>query len=124
MAYERFKGGDFVSLEEAFIAFQKEQVHWLDDFALFMALKDAHNDAPWGSWEPALRDRKSSALIEARNMYASAIECQAFRQFLFFRQWAVVRAHAHQKGIKIIGDIPIFATYDSADVWANPELFY
>lgn len=122
-AFDRFqaRGG---ALSAAFQEFQHAQAHWLPDFALFMALKEAHGGAPWNEWGPTLRQRDPKALALARKAHARAIERQAFRQFLFFRQWADVRAYANRKGVQIIGDIPIFVAYDSADVWAHPELFY
>jgi 4-alpha-glucanotransferase len=110
--------------ETAMAAFRESQADWLDDFALFMAIKDAHGGAPWNTWEAPLRDRESTALVKAREELASAIEQQVFRQFLFFRQWGKLRDYAKKLKIQIIGDIPIFVAIDSADVWANPELFY
>ncbi|HEX7975182.1 MAG TPA: 4-alpha-glucanotransferase, partial [Anaerolineales bacterium] len=105
-------------------SFQAAQSLWLQDFALFMALKEAHSGAPWSTWEAPLRDRHPQALEEARQKHAAAIQRQVFRQFLFFRQWSALRRHAAEKGIRIIGDAPIFVAHDSADVWAHPELFY
>jgi 4-alpha-glucanotransferase len=90
---------------------------------LFMALKDAHDGAPWPTWKASLRDRQPRILAEARQKHAEAIQKQIFRQFLFFRQWTQLRAHVNRCGIQIIGDIPIFVAHDSADVWAHPELF-
>ncbi|HWQ84148.1 MAG TPA: 4-alpha-glucanotransferase, partial [Anaerolineales bacterium] len=109
---------------ESYRQFQAEQAAWLVDFAVFMALKDAHGGAPWPTWEPALRDRDPQALAAFRQANSLQIERQTYRQFLFFRQWSALKAHAVQRKIKIIGDIPIFAAHDSADVWAHPELFY
>jgi 4-alpha-glucanotransferase len=96
----------------------------LEDFALFMALKEAHGGAPWPTWEAELRDRQPLALEEARQKFAEDIQRQIFRQFLFFRQWKKLRNYIKSKGIQIIGDIPIFVAHDSSDVWSNPELFY
>jgi len=123
-AYLRFSQGDFLTLETAFLAFQAQQADWLEDYALFMALKQSHQGVPWHQWEAALRDRHPQALQKARQTLAEEIQNQAFRQFLFFRQWAVLRDYAHQRGLHIIGDMPIFVAYDSADVWVHPELFY
>ncbi len=75
-------------------------------------------------WEPELVSRQPAALAAARTQLADTVESQRLRQFLFFRQWGAVRAHANRAGIQVIGDIPIFVAYDSADVWANPGLFY
>lgn len=123
-AFRRFREGTFQGLKAELAHFQATQAAWLEDFALFMALKEAHGGAPWPTWEPPLRDRHPDALIEARKQYAEAVEGQIFRQFLFFRQWNTLREHAHSQGIQIIGDIPIFVAHDSADVWSHPDLFY
>jgi len=104
--------------------FRSSQSSWLADFALFMALKEAHQGAPWPSWEKPLRQRQPEALAEAHVQYASAVERQVYRQFLFYRQWLKLRDYAHQNNISIIGDIPIFVAHDSADVWVHPHLFY
>ena len=104
--------------------FCAENVSWLPDYALFMALKEANGGGAWGGWPEPLRKRDSDALAEAGQRHADAVDRFTFYQFIFFRQWANLREHAHQRGIQIIGDIPIFIAYDSADVWANPDLFY
>jgi 4-alpha-glucanotransferase len=111
-------------LRDEFEAFKQKNSAWLDDFALFMALKESHNGAVWSTWDDELVSRQPQALTAAREKYADAVESQEFRQFLFFRQWETIRSCAHRHGIKIIGDIPIFVAYDSADVWAHPELFF
>lgn len=124
-AFARFCARATPALRAEFDEFQRAQAGWLADFALFMALKESHNNgAAWDNWPAALRQRDPQTLEQARLKYAEAIQKHAFRQFLFFRQWAAVRAYAHDKGVRIIGDIPIFVAYDSADVWAHPELFY
>jgi 4-alpha-glucanotransferase len=123
-AYQRFEKNADSELKQSFSAFQAEQSDWLHDFAIFMALKEAHNGAPWPSWETPLRDRHTQALEMARQKYAGAIQRQIFRQFVFFRQWSQLRKYANDHDIKIIGDVPIFVAHDSADVWAHPELFY
>ena len=104
--------------------FRAKQSAWLDDFALFMALKEAHGYEPWPTWEKPLRTRQPEALAEARKQYEVAIQRQIYRQFIFYRQWARLRTLAHANHIQLIGDIPIFVAHDSADVWANPQLFY
>ncbi len=123
-SFNRFQHLATRELREEWNAFRAAQASWLDDFALFMALKEAHGGAPWHTWEAPLRDRHPQALEAARQEYAIAIQRQIYRQFLFFRQWSVLRTYANKEGIKIIGDIPIFVAHDSADVWAHPELFY
>jgi 4-alpha-glucanotransferase len=111
-------------LSDEVTEFRSKHSSWLDDYALFMALKEAHGGAPWPTWEKPLRERQAKALAAARKQYDVAIQRQIYRQFLFFRQWSKLRQHAHEKNIQIIGDIPIFVAHDSADVWTNPQLFY
>lgn len=107
----------------AFKKFCTEQKAWLPDYALFMALKDAHDGRSWDEWEPELRLCKREAVSAARREYRSDIEFWQFVQFCFFSQWESLKQYANQKGIRIIGDIPIYAAFDSAEVWAQPKLF-
>jgi 4-alpha-glucanotransferase len=122
-AFIRFKSAP-LSVRRDFDWFCAENVSWLPDYALFMALKEANGGGAWGGWPEPLRKRDPDALTEASQRHADAVERYTFYQFVFFRQWVALREHAHQRGLKIIGDIPIFVAYDSADVWAHPELFY
>ncbi|MGB7872838.1 MAG: 4-alpha-glucanotransferase [Anaerolineales bacterium] len=122
-AFIRFKSAP-KPVRQEYDRFCAENVSWLPDYALFMALKEANGGGAWGEWPEPLRKRDSDALTEAGKRLADAVERFTFYQFVFFRQWSAVREHAHQRGMQIIGDIPIFVAYDSADVWANPELFY
>ena len=108
---------------EEVAAFAAAQRAWLDDFALFMALKEEHGGAPWIAWEPELARREPAALERARRRLGRETRVQAFAQYLFFRQWAALKRHAVARGISIIGDLPIFVAHDSADCWAHPELF-
>ncbi len=112
------------ALREAFAVFGEAQADWLDDFAVFMALKRAHAGAPWTEWSAGLRRRDPDAIAAARRELAAEIEAQRVRQFVFFRQWAALSDAAHAAGIQVVGDIPIFVAHDSADVWSHPELFY
>ena len=123
-AYDHFISSSQPVLSEEYAGFRRGNAHWLEDFALFMALKEAHDGIPWPGWEAPIRDRLPEALKEAQHTYSAAIERQVFRQFLFHRQWSALREYAHSLGITIIGDAPIFVAHDSADVWANPDLFY
>lgn len=123
-AYTRFQSLPANPLHAEFDAFRFDQASWLADFALFMALKDAHGGAAWTDWPESLRKREPAALTAAREQYSEAIRRQEFRQFLFFRQWNALRRYVHSKGIQIIGDIPIFVAMDSSDAWAHPGLFY
>jgi 4-alpha-glucanotransferase len=123
-AYTRFEHQRSPRLKADFAAFLDSQADWLEDFALFMAIKEAYGGGPWVNWPEPLRSRDPQALEQARRAYAVAILRQKFRQFLFFRQWAALREHAESLNIRIIGDVPIFVAHDSAEVWARPELFY
>ncbi len=122
-AYARYKANPQTFSRE-FDSFRKQNASWLADYSLFMALKEANGGGAWNGWEQPLRARKKSALDKAKKELADEITRHAFYQFLFFRQWNKLRAYAHERNIQIIGDIPIFVAYDSADVWARPELFF
>lgn len=94
---------------------------WLDDYALFAALKDDHDGGGWSTWAPALARRAPAALDAARRDLAGGIEAHRFFQYAFLRQWLELKRYANDRGIRIIGDMPIFVAYDSADVWAHPH---
>ncbi|MBO6214085.1 MAG: 4-alpha-glucanotransferase, partial [Lachnospiraceae bacterium] len=104
--------------------FYKKNEDWLPDYALFMALKDAHKGAAFTTWEDELRLREPDALKKAREKYADEIGFYVYLQEEFYRQWSKLKQYANEKGIRIIGDIPIYVSGDSSDVWANPELFW
>ena len=123
-SFIRFQHTQSSQLKAEMEEFQADHSSWLDDYALFMALKEAHGGAPWPTWEKPLRQRQPEALSAARKDLQVAVQRQIYRQFLFYRQWSSLRDHAHAKNIQIIGDIPIFVAHDSADVWVNPDLFY
>lgn len=110
-------------LRGAYDSFRAAQAHWLEEFALFAALKEEAGGRPWHEWPEAVRRRDPAALEAARLRLAAVIDRYAFAQFLFYRQWRELQAHARKCGVQIIGDIPIFVAHDSADVWANPHLF-
>lgn len=118
-AYERFIGMP----NSAFEQFVQSQQSWLPDYALFMALKETMNGKPWLEWDEDLRLRKPEALAAWREKLKYQIEFQYFLQFVFFDQWNALRAYAKSKDIQIIGDVPIYVPLDSADTWANYELF-
>jgi 4-alpha-glucanotransferase len=122
-AFIRFKSAP-LPVRQEYDRFSAENVSWLPDYALFMALKEANGGGAWSGWPEPLRKRDPLALAEAARKHADAIERFSFYQFVFARQWSALREYAHQREIQIIGDIPIFVAYDSADVWANPELYY
>jgi 4-alpha-glucanotransferase len=121
-AYRRFQAGGFPRAE--FETFRHDHAAWLDDYALFMALKEAHGgEAVWSRWEPGIAAREPRALEEWKVRLSAETEALAFAQFLFFRQWHQLHAYARERGIRIMGDLPIYVAHDSADVWANPGLF-
>jgi 4-alpha-glucanotransferase len=122
-AFSRFSDSEG-PLHEEFNYFCAENVSWLDDYALFMSLKEANGGGAWNEWDESIRKRKKSAMTKACKIHAEDIQRYSFYQFLFYRQWNKLRAYANGRNIKIIGDIPIFIAYDSADAWANAELFF
>ena len=123
-AYERFQKQVASGLAAEMEAFQAGQAGWLNDYALFMAIKEAQGGISWDNWPEALRNRQPEALAAFVRQNPQAARKHIFRQFLFFRQWLQLKAFANKNGIRIIGDIPIFVAYDSAEVWARPELFF
>jgi len=106
-----------------FEAFCESSRGWLDDYALFHALKRAHGNAPWTLWKAGYRTRESSALAHARTELADRILAAKFEQYVFDAQWSRLRRYAHDHGVGLIGDLPIFVAHDSADVWQSPDLF-
>jgi len=106
-----------------FEKFCSKNAHWLDDFALFMALKDAHQQVAWTRWPREIAQRHPEALKRWSERLAPQIEAIKFWQFIFFGQWQALRSYAHERDVRIIGDIPIYVAHDSADVWANPQFF-
>ncbi len=123
-SFIRFQHTKSPKLSAEMEQFRQEQSTWLEDYALFMAIKESHGGAAWHSWEKPLRQQQSEAITKFRQQHEVDIQRQVYRQFLFFRQWKKLRNHAHEKNIQIIGDIPIFVAHDSTDVWVNPQLFY
>ena len=119
-AYQRFKK----ALPDDFADFCEKNSDWLEDYALFMALKDANGGVAWFEWKKDLKLRKPSAIENAKEEFADAVEFWKMLQYLFFKQWTELKAYANEKGIQIIGDVPIYVAGDSADVWANPGQFY
>ncbi len=103
--------------------FKSDQKHWLPEYALFMALKEQHGGKPWYEWEQALAMRDKKALDAARQELSEEIDLYSFIQFLFAQQWQALKAYANANNVEIIGDMPIYVAYDSADVWVSPELF-
>jgi 4-alpha-glucanotransferase len=122
-AYDRFRRGAGQGLRPDFDDFRAAQESWLGDYALFMALKDAHGGAAWSAWPTEVALREPAALAAARDRLRNEVRFYEFVQFLFARQWGEVRRYANQHRLQVVGDIPIFVAYDSADVWANRDLF-
>ena len=117
IAYERFQGGaDYDS-------FCQKNSFWLSDYALYMALKDATAGAAWYQWEEGLKKRDPDAVWQARQLHREQIRFYSFVQYIFYRQWNALHSYAKQKGISIIGDVPIYVPLDSVDVWSNAEMF-
>jgi 4-alpha-glucanotransferase len=123
VAFDKFRNGKFTTLEKEYVAFCKDENFWLDDYALFMALKQVYNYSPWNTWEKEHKNRDKKAMNEISMKYADQIEAIKFAQFIFLKQWKTLKDHCNQKGIKILGDVPIYIGYDSADVWSYPEYF-
>jgi 4-alpha-glucanotransferase len=123
-SFETFYDRAAPAIRHEYAAFCQAQSSWLDDYALFSALKDAHHGAPWTAWAPAIARREPAAVSQWRVRLRREIEACKCGQYQFFRQWAALKQRCHARGIKLIGDIPIFVAHDSADVWAHPELFH
>ncbi len=119
-AYARF----VKNIPDDYAQFCKTEAEWLDEYALFMALKDANDGVAWFEWDEDLKTRKPEAIEAAQKEYADDIEFYKMLQYLFFKQWRQLKAYANSKNIEIIGDVPIYVAGDSADVWANPKQFY
>ncbi|MEA5463436.1 4-alpha-glucanotransferase [Leptothoe sp. PORK10 BA2] len=119
LAAQNFKAED----SPEFQAFCQAEAFWLEDYSLFIALKDANDGASWSDWDPAIATRQPEALETWRSKLADTIFLQKFLQFEFCRQWFALKAYANERHIQIIGDMPIYVAHDSADVWAFPENF-
>ncbi len=122
-AHERFIKHPNTSLYQDYQGFVKQQADWLDDYALFMALHEAHDHQTWTEWDVPLRKRHKAAISKAETEYADQIAYHCFCQFVFFQQWHELRDYANERDILIFGDLPIYVALDSVDVWANPKLF-
>lgn len=122
-AWERFRAGAGAAVKSAYAGFRRRHSDWVDDFALFMAIKETRTGIPWTEWPGDLVVREPAALKRATRTLADAIDRIRFAQFLFFRQLGALRAYAKTRGVRLIGDLPIFISAESADVWAHPEYF-
>ena len=122
-AFDKFMAQEGPEKPE-FKAFCEENSGWLNDYAMFMAIKNSYGGAAWQSWDPGLKKRDPEALAKFREENAADVCFQEFLQYTFFKQWENLKSYTHEKGIMIIGDIPIFVSMDSSDVWSHPDLFY
>jgi len=122
-AFEHFGEQKHVGRQSEFDAFSKVESYWLEDFSLFSAIQGNEGTADWTSWHPELRTRQPDALLRAQKRFADDIRYHEFVQWQFSMQWKELKAYCAAKGIRLIGDIPLFVAHQSADVWAHPELF-
>ncbi|QJW90436.1 malto-oligosyltrehalose synthase [Spirosoma taeanense] len=122
-AYQNFRNIQSVGQQQAFNRFCEQEAYWLDDYALYSALKLHHNDEPWHTWPKKFRLRQPDALETFSQQHADAINKVKWLQFMFAKQWKALRAYCNNLGIRLFGDLPFYVSYDSVDVWANPELF-
>lgn len=122
-AYKNFVKKGKTELKNKYENFCYNQREWLEDYALFMALKDYHDGAVWNTWDSSIAQRSSDAIKKWKNKLKEQIEFHKFIQYIFFDQWMELKAYANRNFIEIIGDIPIFVAFDSADVWAKREMF-
>ncbi len=109
--------------EADFQNYVRDNRYWLDDYALYMAVKNSFDGKSWSEWDEDIKLRKPAAMEYYREKYAEEVMFYQFQQYLFAKQWSALKEYANQKRIQIIGDIPIYVAFDSADTWANPELF-
>lgn len=124
LAYQRFQATATVATRGVFSTWCAENAYWLEPFALFVALKKAHEGRPWVEWETPLVQYEQAAIEQAFLDHADAVNEQRFRQWLFFDQWYMLKQYANERGIRFFGDIPIFVAHDSADVWSNQSDYY
>jgi len=123
-SYERFKRRFAPNYPEDFVSFCQRNAFWLDDYVLFRAVKRAHQERMWSEWEPAIANREPKALERWRALAGDALQFGKYVEYLFAKQLRALREHCEKSGIRIIGDLPIYVAHDSADVWANRDLFH
>lgn len=119
LAFARFDAGS----EKRYAKFVKKNSSWLEDYALYMAVKDHFEGKPFTEWDKDIRLRKKKAVVRYKEQLSRETDFYKFMQYCFFRQWKKLKKYANKKGIEIIGDIPIYVAFDSADTWANPQMF-
>lgn len=124
LAYSNFKSKKSDPLKKSFDKFCRDNKFWLDDYTLFIALMRHHGNSPWYEWDKNTKHRDPKTLQIWKKNLVDEIKKQSFYQWQFFKQWEKIKKYANDKGVKIIGDIPIFVSMNSAAVWANKHLFY
>ena len=120
-AFER--GYATIRVTDSYLGFEQNNAHWLEDYALYMAVKDSFGGVCYMEWPEDIRRRKKAALNRYRKELREEIDFYKFQQYLFFTQWSALKAYANERKIEIVGDIPIYVAFDSADTWADPRLF-
>jgi len=123
-SYEAFATHASPAHEEQFEAFCDQNASWLDDYALYMALKESHGLSAWNTWDDDVRARRPEALSLWRQKLAHEIRRHKYQQYQFFRQWSEFKEYCNRRSVKLIGDMPIFVALDSAEVWSRPDLFH
>jgi 4-alpha-glucanotransferase len=123
-AFQRFTSRAAASRKAELATFCRHHESWLDDYALFAAIKDHNEGLPWTRWEAGLGLRDPAALDLWKQTHAQELDFHRFVQFLFFRQWQGLREHANRRGVHLVGDVPIFVAHDSSEVWGHPEWFH
>jgi 4-alpha-glucanotransferase len=121
--YNNYKTGGTEKIQTEVDSFRLANTFWLEDYAFFTAIKESHGGGAWDGWPEGLRLREKKALHEAREMLEEKILATIFFQYLFYKQWDSLKQYVHSKGIKIVGDIPIFVAMDSSDAWSHQDLF-
>lgn len=123
-SFARFNNSAATEDKAAFQQFIADNKHWLEDYALFAALKDSHDGKPWWEWPAGQAMREAEEIEAAQQALEESIQSHMYRQWLFFTQWEALRKYVNGLGIRFMGDIPIFVAHDSADTWGNRDIFY
>jgi len=122
-AFDRFLQDGSSVAETSLTQFRREEEEWLAEYAVYAALKDVYDGAPWMDWPAPLARRESEAIARARNEHGRTVRKHVFWQYLFHQQWSALQAYCRSRDIRLFGDLPLYPAHDSADVWANQELF-
>jgi malto-oligosyltrehalose synthase/4-alpha-glucanotransferase len=122
-AWKNFRSGEETELHNAFYTFNKQEIYWLDEFALYVMLKRYHQGEPWYRWEGRYKQRHAQSLQEFTAEHEEEVLRVKWEQFLFYRQWNMLRQYCNDRGIRLFGDLPFYVCHDSVDVWAHPEIF-